>query len=486
MDIKNIQTKLKKYISKLYNLHITQNYDINKYNTYLSKTKYYYDIIGGKGGKARKLRKRRKSKKSKKQNSGGEEDEQEEGEGEGEGEEEGEQEEGESEEGEEQEGEGEGEEGEQQEGDGEEEEQEGEESKEGEEDNDDDEEERNPKLIKQNIAKFEKEIYEIYEKFLKLTYEKKVLWLIKIIKFLVKNKKETSLIIRRLGKFNKKKDNRNNKKKHQAKRRFVEENLSIIKILFFSYKRKENIFDSVVELYFLKFSTLFLIQNNIIFFEKFMNRHKKKEEKEEKEVMSTNNIVHLKILNKVLSEVKSNLDKLKREQLEGFTKNQVIEKIDNITKPFESQYIPFIDKLNIIFTRINDLANIFAENDNYITDDNEENMTEMPNIVGKLIGTEFANYLNLSKIQKRVIQEITILFRKKYLLRRYDENLMLIIIIRKIIDELNIEISELTAVDKELSYDRKILKVLIKYISNVDKFEDYVVKILKLFEELQK
>jgi hypothetical protein len=108
----------------------------------------------------------------------------------------------------------------------------------------------------------------------------------------------------------------------------------------------------------------------------------------------------------------------------------------------------------------------------------------LPNIVGKLIATEFSNYLNLSKVQKKVIEEITILFRKKYLLRRYDENLMLIIIIRKIIDELNIEISDLTAVDKELSYDKKILKVLIKYISKVDKFEEYVVKLLNLFKEL--
>jgi hypothetical protein len=150
MDIKNIENKLKKYISKLYNLHITQNYDTNKYNIYLSKTIYYYDIIGGKG---KGHRNRRKSRRNRSRNNG---KKQEEGEDEG-GEDEGDKGEDAGDEGDEGD-EAEGKEGEKKE----------------DVDSDDDEGEINPKIIKQNIEKFEKEIYEVYDKFLELNYEKKV------------------------------------------------------------------------------------------------------------------------------------------------------------------------------------------------------------------------------------------------------------------------------------------------------------------------
>jgi hypothetical protein len=469
MDIKNIEYKLKKYISKLYKLYTTQHYDNIKYNTYMSKTKYYHDLNGGIRGIGKKIAigramKKMKDKKGQNIQNNSEENENEESENE----------------------ENEDEENENEESENEENENEENENKEGDEG---DEDEEDMKILKQNREKFEKEIYEIYDNFLKLEYEKKVLWLIKIIKFLLKNNNETSLIIRRIGKFNRKKDNRNNRKRHQAKRIFVEENLMMLKTLFFSYSQKEKLIDSLIQSYFVKFFTQSLIQNNIMFFEKFMNRHKIKKENnvksEENKKDDINNKVHLKILKKVLDAVKLILEKIKSEQLEDLNKNQIIEKIDNITKPFENDYIPFIDKLNIIFNRINDLANIFAEDD-MDNDNNDDDEPEMPNYIGKLISSGYYNELNLNnKSQKKIIEEFTILFRKKYLLKKYDDSLMLIIIIRKIIDELNIEISNLSAVDKELSYDKKILKILVNYISKVDNFDNYVVKILKLFKDLQ-
>ncbi len=459
MDIKNIEYKLKKYISKLYKLHITQKYDNMKYNTYMSKTKQYYKLIGGKG--------RRKRSRSRSGNSGGEDysDESEEGEG---GESDGEESEGEESEGEGGEGEGEGGEGEGEGGEGSE---------------GDDDEDQDPRILKQNREKFEKEIYEIYDKFLKLDYEKKILWLIKIIRFLLKNKNQTSIIIRRIGKFNRKKDNRNNRRRHQAKRLYVAENLSMLKTLFFSYSQKEELIDSLIQSYFVKFSTLFLIQNNIMFFEKFMNRHKKEEETKDDKKENINNTIHVKILKKILDKIKLQLEKLKAEEVGQFNKNQIIEKIDNLTKPFETQTISFIDKLNIILNRINELANIFSEDDNEVNEDDEE---DRPNYVGKIIASGYVDELNLTnRRQKKIIEEFTILLRKKYLLKKYDDNLMLMIIIRKIIDELNIEISSLSAVDKELSYDKKILKVLVNYISKIDNFDEFIVKILKLFKDLE-
>ena len=239
MDIKIIQNKLKKYISKLYILHITNNYDINKYNIYLSKTNYYRNIIGGGGGGRGRI----------------------------------------------------------------------------------------------EIEQFEKEIFKVYDIFLKLSHEKQVLWLIKIIKFLVKNNRDTELLIRRIGKFNRKADTNKNKKLHKAKRNFINEIFKMLNLLFFS-NNNESIFDSVVKLYFIKFSKLFLVQNNIKIFENFMNRNKKKEEQEKTQI-SINSIVHLKILNLALNEAKKNLKNIKKEDIEDLDINELVNKIKDLVREYE-------------------------------------------------------------------------------------------------------------------------------------------------------